>query len=244
MRLLIYGMQSSGATAFSLFLAQRPACLGLVDILNNYAAPRLETELDVVAKVVVTTAYPLEVHQERFRPDRTILFLRDPRDNFESLRRKNYCNHSGLMDEKFALLDRIFEERGRFDAVIEYEDFVGRAPHVLEEITGLGWPVNESHYNFRRTHAELAEALWNAVPGLFQRFEFSYGNVQSIEVSDRFRDKAHEEGLEKYLETLCPLLLDHYRRRGARRNVTAPEGNVAGDASVIERPSRPLQKRP
>lgn len=216
MRLLVYGMQSSGATAFSLFLAQRPGCLGLVDILNNYAAPRLATSKDVVAKVVVTTAYPLEIHQERFQPDKTILFLRDPRDNYESLRRKQYRNHSGLIDEKFALLDRIFEARGRFDAVIEYENFVARQPHVLQRLRELDWPVDASFHAFSRTHVELAAALWDAVPELFEHFEFSYGNVQSTHVSARFRDKPRAEGLDAHLATLCPLLLDHYRRREAR----------------------------
>ena len=219
MRLLVYGMQSSGATAFALFLAQRPDCLGLVDILNNYAAPVLETQRDVVAKVVVTTAYPLQVHQERFRPDRTILFLRDPRDNYESLKRKPYRNHSGLIDEKFALLDTVFAERERFDAVIEYEDFVGRKAGVPGTVAGLGWPVEEAYHTFRRTHVELASALWNADPGLFERFEFSYGNVQSGEVSERFRDKARSDGLEDHLAALCPRLLDHYRRRDAELDV-------------------------
>lgn len=215
-RLLIYGMQSSGATAFSLFLAQRPGCLALVDVLNNYAAPHVETERDILAKVVLTTAYPLSVHRERFRPDRTILFLRDPRDNFESLRRKHYRNHSGLIDEKFALLDRAFAARESFDAVIEYEDFAIRAPHVRAAITELGWPVEQSYYTFRRTHKELAEALWSAVPDLFDHFEFSFGNVQSGEVSAQFGDRRPVVGLEALLETLCPLVLDHYRQREAR----------------------------
>jgi len=216
MRLLVYGMQSSGATAFSLFLAQRPDCLALVDILSNYAAPCLETGRDVIAKVVITTAYPLEVHRERFRPDRTILFLRDPRRNFESLQRKPYRNHSGLIDEKFTLLDRVFEARDSFDAVIEYEEFVDRAPSVLASVNALGWPVEPSYYAFRRTHMDLAEALWNEVPELFDRFEFSYGNVQLGEVSRQFDDRELPTGLEERLEGLCPLLLEHYRRRGAR----------------------------
>lgn len=215
MRLLVYGMQSSGATAFALFLAQRPGCLALVDVLNNYAAPRLDTALDVVAKVVVTTAYPLHVHQDRFRPDKTILFLRDPRDNYESLRQKNYRNHSGLIDEKFSLLDDMFEARDTFDAVIEYEDFVARAPHVVEVVSGLGWPASEADYSFRRTHDHLAAALWRAVPGFFESFEFSYGNVQSAEVSDQFRCKANAERHEEHLAMLCPRILDHYRCRSA-----------------------------
>jgi hypothetical protein len=90
MRLLIYGMQSSGATAFALFLAQRPDCLALVDVLNNFAAPRVNTAMDMVVKVTMTTAYPLAVHVERFRPDKIVLFLRDPHDNYQSLKTKNY----------------------------------------------------------------------------------------------------------------------------------------------------------
>jgi hypothetical protein len=218
MRLLVYGMQSSGATAFSLFLAQKPGSLGLVDILNNYAAPKLECDLPVIAKVVVTTAYPLETHQERFRPDRTILFLRDPRENYVSLMSKGYRNHSGLIDEKFALLDRIFGARDRFDAVIYYEDFIDRAPHILRTVNDLKWPVDEACYAFRRTHVQLIKALWEAVPDLFNHFEFSYGNVQSSEVSKRFNLKEIPKDVEDRLSGLCPNILDHYRRRGTQRH--------------------------
>ncbi len=213
MRLLVYGMQSSGATAFSLFLAQRPGCLGLVDILNNYAAPRLDHDGDVVAKVVMTTAYPLSVHQERYRPDKTLLFLRDPRDNFASLLKKAYRNHSGLIDEKFSLLDRVFEQRHSFDAVIRYEDFIRRSPGISQTMQDIGWPVDETFYAFRRTHVELAAVLWDTVPDLFNHFEFSYGNVQSTEVSPRFRRKERTMEMDNHLSRLCPAILDDYRRR-------------------------------
>lgn len=216
MRVLVYGMQSSGATAFTLFLAQRPECLGLVDILNNYAAPRLDFDGDVVAKVVVTTAYPLHVHQQRFLPDRTILFLRDPRANFESLRRKSYRNHSGLIDEKFGLIDQVFGQRDTFDAVVHYEDFVGRAPQILKAVNALGWPVDESFYAFRRNHESLASALWQAEPDLFDRFEFSYGNVQASEVSRHFGVRDFPAETESHLSKLCPHLLHYYRQRTAQ----------------------------
>src|SRR5687767_3631582 len=113
MRVLVHGMQSSGATAFTLFMAQRAECLALVDVPNNFAAPRLATARDMVIKVVVTTAYSLAVHCERFRPDRTVLLLRDPRDNYASLRTKNYCNYSGLLDEKFLIIEQLFLDRER-----------------------------------------------------------------------------------------------------------------------------------
>jgi hypothetical protein len=138
MRLLVYGMMSSGATAFTLFLAQRPDCLALVDVLNNFAAPRVATPMDMVVKVTMTTAYPLAVHQSRFRPDRVVLLLRDPHDNYQSLKTKNYRNYSGLMAEKFVILDQVFAERSHFDAVIRYEDFVARDPAVIETMNRLG----------------------------------------------------------------------------------------------------------
>ncbi len=234
MRLLVYGMQSSGATAFSLFLAQRPGSLGLVDILNNYAAPRMEGDLNIVAKVVVTTAYPLAIHQERFRPDRNILFLRDPRDNYASLANKTYRNHSGLIDEKFMLLDRVFGERDKFDLVVHYEDFIVRSPHVLQSVNALGWPVNEAFYAFRRTHVDLTQSLWDAMPDLFNHFEFSYGNVQSSEVSGRFALKVWPLDVEDRLFRLCPNILTAYKQRDRQRHsVDAPGrlGFVTADRS-------------
>lgn len=213
MRLLVYGMQSSGATAFTLFLAQRPDCLALVDTLNNYAAPRVDTDLDMVVKTVVTTAYPLAVHVERFRPDRILLLLRDPRDNYQSLATKPYRNHSGLIDEKFILIDQVFAERDRFDAVLHYEDFVARDPRLSETLNRLGWPVEDGFHDYRRRHDELIGALWRHVPDLMDRMEVAFGNVQGRAVSERFRDKPRDPALEARLEGLCPRLLAHYRAR-------------------------------
>ena len=68
MRVLVYGMQSSGASLVTLTLAQKRECVAFVDIWNMFAAPELKTDHDIVAKVVVTTAFSLEVHRRRFRP--------------------------------------------------------------------------------------------------------------------------------------------------------------------------------
>lgn len=213
MRLFVHGMQSSGATAFTLFLAQRPDCLALVDILNNYAAPRVDTDKDMVVKAVVTTAYPLDVHVERFRPDKVILLLRDPRDNYQSLRTKNYRNHSGLLDEKFAIIERLFLNRDRFDAVIHYEDFVAQDPAVLQTVKALGWPVDAGYFEYKRRHEELLRALWDHVPQLMENLEFAMGNVRGRAVSEGFRDKPRDAEVDARLERLCPSLLAHYRAR-------------------------------
>ena len=211
MRLLVYGMQSGGATAFTLFLAQRPDCLALVDVPNNFAAPRIAPVIDMVVKVVITTAYPLAVHIERFRPDRIILLLRDPHDTYQSLKTKHYRNYSGLMDEKFLLLDQIFAERRNFDAVIRYEDFVARDAAVLNTVKGLGWPAEESHYAYRRRHDEVLKDLWEHVPEIWEQMEFVFGNVQGREVSEAFARKPRDPEIEARLRGLCPRLLAYYR---------------------------------
>lgn len=216
MRLLIYGMQSSGATAFSLFLAQRPDCLALVDVLNNFAAPRVITDMDMVVKVTMTTAYPLAVHMERFRPDKIVLLLRDPHDNYQSLKTKNYRNYSGLLDEKFMILDQVFAERENFDAVIHYEDFVAHDPSVPDTMTQLGWPVDESYYSYKRRHEELMSAIWQHIPDLHERLELNFGNVQGHEVSESYRDKPHDPVIEEKLAILCPRLLNYYRNKFPR----------------------------
>lgn len=213
MRLLIHGMQSSGATAFTRALAERPGCLAMVDIANNFAAPRVTTTADFVAKVVVTTAYTLAEHVARFRPDRTILLLRDPRDNYVSLADKNYRHHSGLMDEKFELLDQIFADRHQYDAVVHYEDFVARSPAVHQVLADLGWPIGEENYTFRRDYNDLLGTLWDAEPVLQDTMTVVFGNAQGKGVSDKYRDKPRTPEVEAEVARLCPRLLAYYQAR-------------------------------
>jgi hypothetical protein len=138
MRLLIYGMQSSGASTLALLLAQKPECSAFADIWTMYVAPTLPADRAVVAKVVVTTAFPLALHQERFRPDRTILFLRHPQVNYRSLASKGYRNHCGFMEEKFAVLERVFAAKAAYDAVFYYEDLVLDPAGMADAVTRLG----------------------------------------------------------------------------------------------------------
>jgi hypothetical protein len=213
MRLLIHGMQSSGATTFTRTLAERPGCVALVDIANNFAAPRVTTTVDFVAKVVVTTAYPLAVHVERFRPDKVVLLLRDPRDNYQSLRTKDYRHYSGLMEEKFLILDQLFAERQRFDAVVHYEDFVARDPAVGEAMARLGWPIEPDYHRFSRTPNDLLGTLWDQEPAIRDTMLTVFGNSRGREVEEKHRDKPRDPAVDAELERLCPRLLAHYRAR-------------------------------
>ena len=152
---------------------------------------------------------------ERFRPDRILLVLRDPHDNYQSLSNKNYRNYSGLLDEKFLILDQVFAQRDCFDAVIRYEDFVARDPAVLATVNRLGWPVEDGFFSYKRRHDELMGALWQHMPDLFQRLELNFGNVQGREVSEKYRDKPRDPEIERRLRDLCPRALAYYRESPA-----------------------------
>ncbi|OYQ37189.1 hypothetical protein CHU95_02245 [Niveispirillum lacus] len=221
-------MQSSGATAFTQMLAQRPGCVALVDIPNNFAAPRVTTRLDFVAKAVVTTAYPLATHVERFRPDAVILFLRDPRVNHVSLRTKDYRHRSGLMEEKFLILDQLFAERHRFDAVVHYEDFVLGDPSVGKALADLGWPVEDGYREFRRSYDELLASLWAAEPDLRDRMDVVFGNAKGRAVSQAPIKKDWDRAVEAAVAHLCPRLLAHYQQRDAAAAEPAPKAPAAG----------------
>lgn len=213
MRLLIYAMQSSGASTFAHFLAQRPDSLAIVDVLNMYAAPRIEARVPALAKCVVTTSFPLDLHVERFRPDKVVLLLRRPYDNYHSLMSKPWRNHSGLIDEKFAVLERVFQERGRFDAVILYEDFVARRRPVFDALDALGWPAEEGWFGFPRSQNDMANFIWEHEPDLFQRFELAFGNFHHGGVSERYARKPFQAEIDARVRALCPGVAAFYDER-------------------------------
>ena len=49
------------------------------------------------------------------------------------------------------------------------------------------------------------------MPDLFDRLELNFGNVQGLEVSEKYRDKPRDPEIEKRLQVLCPRVLDYYR---------------------------------
>ena len=211
MRVLIYGMQSSGASTMALLLAQSPECAAFVDIWTMYAAPSLPADDDVVAKVVVTTAFPLALHQERFRPDRTILFLRHPEVNYRSLSSKGYRHHCGFMEEKFAVLDRVFADSAAYDAVLYYEDLVLNPRATAEAIIRLGWRWDPDFLRLRRKQGEIL-ALNNArYPDLAGRLEYGAGNHRGGELQPGLVALTGLEPSDPGPGTWCPAVTDHYR---------------------------------
>src|SRR5688500_15155867 len=94
-RIFVYGMQASGASLFTYYLAQQPATVAVIDLWAYYVAPNLSTDTPCVLKAVVTTDIALEQHLASYQPDLKILFLRDPVQNFISLYTKEYRDIGG-----------------------------------------------------------------------------------------------------------------------------------------------------
>jgi hypothetical protein len=108
-----------------------------------------------VAKCTITTRYSLDDHESNFAPDKTVLLLRHPGSNYVSLDRKPHRDWSGSIEEKFRLLEAYFQDRGRFDAVLRYEDVVLRPDSFTETLTDTGIKVNGSHYEIPRSRLAI-----------------------------------------------------------------------------------------
>jgi hypothetical protein len=219
-------MQSSGASVLAYTLAQKPGSLAFIDIWNMFAAPELKTERDSVAKVVVTTAFSLKVHRRRFRPDVTLLVLRHPADAYDSLSGKSYANESGLIDEKFALLEEVFRAGKGFDHIVYYEDFVFSPRSLITLCDRIGWQIDYDALLFGRTQRDIQDTNAAACPGIHGRLKYGSGNIQTRGVlRDRVRF-AEPWGKSAHLPLLCPSLFDHYSAlradRGAQWHLPSP----------------------
>lgn len=217
-RILVYGMQSSGASLFSYFLSQNPDTLGIIDLNNHRLAPDLPDEFDIVLKAVVSTRWSLQDHIDSFHPDKTILFIRNPCHNYYSLMDKAYANKSGLLDEKFKLLDHYFEAREQFDLTLFYEDFILDYSGTIEKLNTIGCKYTEEHYRFSRTPQEIADFNINnsnwcrdnpAAEG--PAGGWGMGNIHSSAIKLELCTKPITSEIISRVRTDCPVLYAYYQ---------------------------------
>jgi hypothetical protein len=217
MRLLIYGMQSSGASTLATVLAQKPICAAFIDIWTMYVAPSLAGSIDALAKVVVTTAFPLALHQERFRPNRTILMLRHPVANYRSLATKAYRHECGFIEEKFAILDRVFNDESAYDSIVYYEDLIFDAPAVLQAVSDLGWACDPGFLAFSRKQADIVAFNEEKFPAVKDRLGYGIGNYREGEIKTEFAHLTDAADGDCPVLDWCPDVAAHYRDLMPRR---------------------------
>jgi hypothetical protein len=188
MRLFIYAMESSGASTFCYVLGQRPGSVAVVDVWSRIRTPLIGSGgAPIVAKATVTTIWTAADHIASFRPDHTILFVRDPVAVYASLSQYPYANTFGTIEEKMARLDAEYGD-GRWDAVIRYEDFVRRDPAVIARVNELGWVCDAGYWDTPRSFAELA--AFNNGASVWCRGQFGkgwgFGNIKPGPVNQAF----------------------------------------------------------
>lgn len=149
-RILVYALQSSGATAFMMLLGQVFGAKIFPDVWSAYPAPRHREPGHAAAKVVVTSRFSITEHKRRFSADQVILFLRNPLDNYLSLREKPYKNEWGNIREKMTILNSVLTSRFLYDMIVCYEDMIDRPGTVREQVSKLGWPLPPDAFEFPR----------------------------------------------------------------------------------------------
>ena len=123
-RVYVCGMQSSGSSIFSYFLAQIPDSLAVIDLWIRQPCPPLMLDMPVSIKTCISVMECYLQDVSVFKPTLSILFMRDPVDIYVSLKKKSYFNDGGDADDKFQIYETMFRERETlFDLSIYYEDF-------------------------------------------------------------------------------------------------------------------------
>lgn len=210
MRLLLHGLQASGASVTAAWLAQRPGCIALIDVPFSHITPFVAGNRPIVAKAVITTAYAITEHQERFEADKTVLIVRNPVANWLSLSRKGYRDDNGLMEEKFVLADAALARVGKdYDLLIRYEDLEHKREDVRRALATLGWPLPPQADAFRKDQAAILSDLFAHAPGAAARFPHGFGDWRE----GGFRFGPNPEAAADVIatvSTLCPRLMALY----------------------------------
>jgi hypothetical protein len=213
MKLLVYSMESSGASTFAFFLAQRPQSVAVIDLWSECVAPPLDIDFPVIVKATVNLQVSYSDLISSFRPDRRILFVRDPVATYCSLIKYVYANMFGTAEEKLARFDEIYAAQG-FDLVVYYEDFVAFDPRIPAALTALGWPATPEYYAPARSLAEILDFNFEASSWLKDHFRGGWGpgNLRGDAIVDRFAKQEYDRESIQKVAAIAPRLSRHYRR--------------------------------
>jgi hypothetical protein len=211
LRLLVYGMESSGASTFCLLLGQVPGSVSVVDLWSQCVAPPLRLDVPTVIKATATQTYRVSDHIASFNPHRTIMFLRDPVAVYCSLRKYPYANYEGTVEQKLSRFDEEFGSVS-FDLVLRYEDFIARDPAFLAAIQNIGWPITAEHYRLDRSVDDILEGNFRQSPWLRDEYErsWAFGNIKGTEISRTSTGHGASVETVEVVRKLAPRLSEFY----------------------------------
>lgn len=151
MKVLTYGMQSSGATLFNYLLSQRENTIAILDLFCNEICPSIDDKKnDIFIKCTISNFIDLQQHLDSFNPDLVILFKRNVDDVVRSLQKKDHANRCGNIEEKIEKYNQILNEK-KFDIEYSYEEMMNKKICSLKKI------IDNSSFDFKRTVYDVIE---------------------------------------------------------------------------------------
>lgn len=220
MKTLIYSMKGSGASVFTFFLGQNPNSVVFINFNENIIPPYFTIMKDMVVKCNLNNKYNLEHYIRAFKPDKKILFVRNPYDNYLTLKRKSSPSELEILNFKFMELENQFVQREKYDLVIYYEEFILDTLSSIEKIKSSGIFVDESFLLFRRNLSDMMKFNRKTIPQYVtsvlhynQLKKFDSGNlILSNEkmLYNNSINKVVEPKIKDILNSWCPSLCDHY----------------------------------
>ncbi len=218
-RILVYALQSSGASLFTYMLSQIPNSIGIIDVWAEYCTPEIKSPYPVIAKAVPTAKYSLEDHVRSFQPTKKILFIRNPYDNYISLNDKPYRDEAGTLEEKFSMMDEVFRDRETFfDGTYFYEDFVNNPVDLVQTIRQtitVDIPVNAHQLNrtlddisdFNQRHCGWCKDTYRSYWGFGNIHKRSPNHIKVVTYNNI------EPRIKRALEEITPCLYSNYQSR-------------------------------
>ena len=215
-RVLVYGMQSSGASLFTYYLAQMPDSLAVLDVWAQYVTPPLATNSSVITKVTVSADVDLGDHLASFRPTHTVLFVRDPVTNYPSLDGKPYRDIGGTLEEKLTILDQVYRRReSLFDATVYLEEFLSDPSAVGRQLEGLGLTLPGDALEFPRSvdsvrRFAIEQSAWCRE---FHGLKWDCGNIHADRLTrlDPVDQEPPPPEIVDRIAARCPAVLGVYR---------------------------------
>jgi len=153
-RVLIYGMQSSGASLLALLAAQASETLAVIDLWNPEVAPEISHAGPIVLKAT-TGPVSLTAHIARFRPTALVLMLRHPFDQISVLGNESFRDYALPIEAKLRTFDRVFAHADDFDAVVSYEQLIAGPSSVAAALRNTGLPLPADAHLFPRSVQEV-----------------------------------------------------------------------------------------
>jgi hypothetical protein len=220
MKILVFALQSSGASLFTYLLAQIPNSIGIIDLWDNtILAPKINSPYPVILKIVPTVTYTLEENINSFQPTKRILFIRNPFDNYFSLNPKIYRDEAGTLEQKFAMMDQIFAEREKlFDTTFYYEEFFRQPELFIRSIREkIAEDLPSDADQFKRSLDEIMtfnqqHCAW--CQGTFQ-VNWGFGNIhqKNLQHKKAVSYKKNDPAIQQKVEQLAPNLCQYYMEK-------------------------------